>query len=211
MAELSLVFPPAQTGAEFESYDDDGRLSLFVFDVTQSETHTQSVDWTEHPTESGANVTDHGTLSQPTASYSGTLSRTSIATNPRIANEPGRLEQAVQTLFEMVAARTRVTIFTPFRVLEDYRLVSVSVSRSVEIGQAAEFTLDLKKITTVEAQSVDIPPALVKPAARAQATKETSAGTQTASETSADAEAGPDDGTGRRSWGKQGLDFLTGL
>lgn len=211
MAELSLVYPAAQQGAEFEQYDDEGNLTLFVFDATLGETHSVAVEWTEHPVEDGAVVSDHATVMQQTTSFTGTLSRTSLATDPRIANEPGRLEQAADTLLQMAANKTRVTVFTSFRVLDDWRIAAVNIKRSPEIGQAAEFTVDLKKIVIVSSEQVDIPPTLVKPAARNQATPEGSAGTQTATQTDANTEAGPDDGTGRRSWGKGGKDFLTGL
>lgn len=207
MAELSLVYPAADQGAEFEQYDADGNLLLFVFDATLGESHTVEVDWTEHPVEDGAVISDHAVVTQETVSFTGTLSRTSLATNPRIANEPGRLEQAAQTLLNMAASKNRVTAFTPFRVLEDYRISAVTINRSPDAGQAAEFNIDLKKITVVSSEQVDIPPALVKAKTRNQATKEGSAGTQTATQTDADTEAGQGD---PRSWGVNLSDFFTG-
>ena len=205
---VTLIRPFVDRGAAFDSFDETGQqVAVFEFDATLSESRSRSVAWTEHPVEDGTVVTDHGTLSQETASFSGKIARSSLAKNPGIPNEPGRLEAATDALFAILAAKQEVTVFSPFKILEGYRVASVSVARSPDSGQAADYTVELVKIATVSSELVAAAPATVKADKRAAATPEQAGGTQTGTETTPDGEAGPD---GLKSWGAESVDFFMG-
>lgn len=200
-----LLYQPPTHGAQFKAVGDFGIPALFEFDATLSESHALSVEYTEHPTEDGFKISDAGIVGQDQVSFTGSISRTSLNPAPWLANLPGRLERATEVLYYITQSRLPVTVSTPFRVLVDYYITSIKVSRSPETGQAADYSIELKKINTVSSASVAIPLALLAPPVAPGGSAAVNAGTQTAAQTNADAQALKKPKSGIAG----GVDFLT--
>ncbi len=207
---LSLIPAPAKAGTTFSAADDLTGIPLetITFDATLDETVSQGVDFTEFPVESGRAVSDHGVVQQPTASFSGVISLTSL--DPTVLPDPLRLGNIFDSLLKMAEDKQPVTVVDGLMVLFDYYITNVSISRdSAGGGNQMIVQIDLKKIRIVDSLKIEIPASILRAAKRAAGTAAASAGTQSGVPTSATAAAGPSVG-GTRSWGKAGADFLTG-
>lgn len=204
MAE-TLLAARRKVGATLTSHDaDKNQLREMWFDCTLSEGRTIAVEWSEHPIESGATVADHAVVRPPELSLEGFLTRTPLSMSTELDNlDPNYLDAAMDALEGMASDREPILIVTGLRAYEDYRITSVSFTRSPEDGQGARVSLSLRPIQIVEAGTVLLPPLPVKPAKKAAAAGEASTGTQ--SPTDASAEAAAED-VRRKSLLKGGLD-----
>jgi hypothetical protein len=210
MAE-TLLTARRKTGATLTSHEDapDGaQLREMWFDATLSESETISVEWSEHPIESGATVADHAVVRPPELSLEGFITRTPLSMSTELDNlDPNYLDAALDALRGMTADREPVLIVTGLRAYEDYRITSLTVSRSPEDGQAARVSLSLRPVQIVEAGTVLLPPLPIKPAKKNAAAGEASQGTQSPTDASGEGAGG------RTSLLKGGLDGsgLSGL
>ncbi len=170
-----------------EGVPDGAQLREMWFDATLSEGETISVDWSEHPLESGATVADHAVVRPPDLSLEGFLTRTPLSMNTELDNlDPNYLDAALEALRGMTADREPILIVTGLRVYQDYRITQLGITRGPEDGQGVRVSLSLKPIQIVEAGSVLLPPLPVKPAKKDAATAESSQGTQSPTDASAD-------------------------
>lgn len=185
MAEIQLIPPRATRGADFASLDaDSGEIDTsFTFDITAEESISASVEWTQDPIEDGSSTTDHFTRAPLTASFSGLVSATTLdRDSPLKWDNPNRLGDAKDALLKMVAEGKELIVVTPFQVITNMRLSSAEISRGTADGHAFSASISLVEIVTTSAQSIDIPPELVRKKTRDTATPKLSAGTQTGKE-----------------------------
>lgn len=185
----TLLTARRKTGATLTSHEDDGGAQLrdMWFDATLSEAETIAVEWSEHPIESGATVADHAVVRPPELSLEGFITRTPLSMSAELDNiDPNYLDAALDTLRGMAADREPVLIVTGLRAYENYRITSLSISRSPEDGQAVRVSLSLRPVQIVEAGTVLLPPLPVKPEKKAAATPDGNQGTQSPTDANGD-------------------------
>ena len=189
MAE-ALIKPLASGGAVVSSFDAETLdfLDTLEMDLTASEDYTTAVEWSQHPVEDGADITDNASLQLDTATLAGVITATPIVGGDASVD---RLEQADQILTRLIKARQPLQIITGLRVLDGYVATSLTISRSQTTGQTFTFTLDVQELRTVEAQFTEVPPAPVRADKKAEAGAAVDGGTKAPTETTPEGEAGP--------------------
>jgi len=185
MADTVLI-NQRRRGASLTSYEQDGpQLREMWLDATLSESESVSVDWTEHPIESGATITDHAVVQPPELSLEGVLTRSPLWMTPEADNlDPSHLDTQLDALRGMLADREPILIVTGLKAHEGYRLTSLTVSRSPEDGQSVKVSMTLKPVQIVEAGTVLLPPLPIKPAKAPDAAKDGEGGTKSPTDAS---------------------------
>jgi len=181
MADTVLV-APRRRGASLSSSEGEGGAALreMWLDATVSESESLTVDWTEHPIESGASVTDHAVVRQPELSLEGVITRTPLWMSAEADNvDPAHLDTQLDALRGMLADREPILIVTGLRAYEGYRMTSLTISRAAGDGQSVKVSMALKPMQIVEAGTVLLPPLPVKPAKASAAKPGEDGGTQT--------------------------------
>ncbi len=188
MAE-AFILPPATGGATLTTFDADTFevLQNIQMDATLSEDYTSEVEWTPHPVEDGADITDNASLQLDRATLAGVMTQTPIVGGSATTD---RLAEAEEALRRIIKDRLPVLVVTGLRVLEDYVVTSLSVSRSQTTGLSFNFSIDLMEIITVEAQFTEVPPAPVRADKKAEAGAAVDGGTKAPVETTPEAETG---------------------
>jgi hypothetical protein len=184
MAE-TLLAAMRYLGATIENYQPDGGEFIrgLNFDATLSEGLSGSVDWSEHPIDSGAKVTDHAVVEPPTLTLTGMLTRTPIwMTTERDNLDPAHMDTAIETLWQMRADRARCLIVTGLAAYEDYYIDNLEITRGVEDGQSVKVSMSFRKIQIVTAGTTLLPPLPVKKEMAADATATSSQGSQSATD-----------------------------
>jgi hypothetical protein len=185
MADTVLVLP-RRRGASFTSKDEGGEdLRAMWLDATLSESETVAVEWTEHPIESGAVITDHAVVRAPELTLEGVITRSPLWMSAEADNiDPSHLDSQLDQLRGMLADREPITIVTGLRSYEDYRIRELTVSRTPEDGQSVRVSVTLAPVQIVEAGTVLLPPLPVKPAKKNDAAKDGDQGTQSPTDAS---------------------------
>lgn len=181
MADTVLV-APRRRGASLSSNEGEGGAALreMWLDATVSESESLTVDWTEHPIESGASVTDHAVVRQPELSLEGVITRTPLWMSAEAGNvDPAHLDTQLDALRGMLADREPILIVTGLRAYEGYRMTSLTISRAAGDGQSVKVSMSLKPMQIVEAGTVLLPPLPIKPAKANSAKPGEDGGTQT--------------------------------
>lgn len=189
MAE-ALIRPQATGGAVLSSFDLEtfDFLDTLEMDLTSSEDYTTAAEWTQHPVEDGADITDNASLQLDKVTLSGIITQTPIVGGDASVD---RLAQADEILQRLVKRRQPLQVITGLRVLDGYVATNLTVSRSQTTGQTFNLTIDLQELRTVEAQFTEVPPAPVRADKKAEAGAAVDGGTKAPVETTPEAEAGP--------------------
>jgi hypothetical protein len=151
-------------------------LDIIEFDVLTDESWSDSVEWTEHPVESGLAITDHG-IRQPTeVTLSGVFTDTPLTPAPLPV--PDRAKQAYDRLLEMMERREIVTVITGLRVHESMGVAAVDKTKDVTTGRAVIPVVTLREIRIVNSVSIPIPPAILAAAQKPGGQSDVDAGVQ---------------------------------
>lgn len=160
MAEVSLVFKTTKASI--------GSLEL---DASVTETHSAEVDVTDHPIESGANISDHVRPKVETLTIEGlvTNSPLPVKSDPLVSYTYGsqtvssrsrffetRAGQAYADLRAMKDAGQLLTIVTALRSYENMVIQTLNVPRDATSGQALRFSVTLKQIRKVTNRAVSV-------------------------------------------------------
>jgi hypothetical protein len=188
----TLLTVTRKRGASFTSYEEGGpQLRECWLDATLSEAESIDVEWTEHPLESGAAVTDHAVVKPPQLTLEGLLTRTPIWMQAEQENlDPSHLDTQLDALRGMLADREPILIVTGLRAYEGYRIRNLSISRSPADGQSVRVSMTLAPVQIVEAGTVLLPPLPVTPAKADAAKKEEEGGTKSTTDASDETAAG---------------------
>lgn len=135
MAETTLLFRPGPL-----SIDD------ITLDAVVSETHTHSLQVTEHPVESGADITDHARVKPDVVTLDIVLSDIPTKGDPK-AGRAAELYEKLRLLMDNAAL---VTVVTSLRVYESMILESLSAPKTVKESGGVRCTASLRQIRVVQ-------------------------------------------------------------
>lgn len=167
MASTSIVFSrvlfkPQGTQAVPGQFVRAPLVSIEV-DCTISEQHSGEMEVTDHPVESGTNITDHVRRKPETLTVEGIVTDTPILSeSERNAAGPVRKGEATRSKAAFLALRALrdsgqpVTVVTPLNTYDSMVMTSLVFPRDAETGEAIKFTAQFKEIRTVDSQKVKI-------------------------------------------------------
>ena len=154
--------------AEPSKYTGPTMIGDIAIDCTVTETHTSTATVTEHPVESGSNITDHIRPEPVQLSVNGIITNTPIGAQQtqRVISAGGlsvtttQLEAAPNTLGYAqtvwrkldalrIAARP-IKVITRDRTYESMAMMSLTVPKTAKTGDALEFTATFKEVRIVE-------------------------------------------------------------
>lgn len=128
------------------------------FDVAESETHRASARVTDHPVETGAQITDHVVAEPDALDLVARVTNTPVVgENDLAALSPFRAEEAYRRLIELKNLGDVVTVVTSLREYENMILTSVAVTRNAQTGGVLALSLSLRQIRTATSEVVDLP------------------------------------------------------
>lgn len=122
-----------------------------VVDAALREEHNFEADVSEHPVESGADITDHVRARPPIVSIEGIVSDTPLAESviaARTAGETPSIETRAR-LFDIWSARKPITIETTVSQYTSMVMQSFSITEDAETGEACRFRATFKQIRLV--------------------------------------------------------------
>lgn len=152
-------------------------LTFFEFDATISEDHSDSIEWTRNPVESGIDVTDHAIVQPEEVSITGVVSDTPLNAIPY----PDRSIELYDMILEVARNKALVTVVTGLRVYSDMGITSVGVKRdNKSSNQQVKPVITLRQVRKVNSVEIPIPPELLKPAVKPGGQSPVDAGKQPA-------------------------------
>jgi hypothetical protein len=157
-------------------------LTLIEFDVTISESWSDTAEWTDFPVETGLPVSDHAIIQPTKLTLSGIITDTPLQAGAIALPDRGR--RAYERLIFLMNARSLVTIVTGVRVIQNMGIESVDLVRDNTTGQAVWPVVSLKEVRIVNSVSVPIPPEIISPPSKAGEQSPLDAGKQAAPESS---------------------------
>lgn len=142
------------------------QLADIELDASLSETHSASVEVTDHPVESGASVSDHARALPEQLTIEGLVTNnplwgpTSSAAEsfqvgrPVRTTAPSRSGAIYRKLLQLKDAGTAIDVKTGLREYTDMVITSLNVPRDASTGDALRFSITLKQIKTATLQVV---------------------------------------------------------
>lgn len=146
-------------------------IGSIVLDASISETHDANVEVTDHPVESGFNVTDHARPQPETVKIDGYISNTPIpfgAASPRMvsttqngetfefqsmAEGNGTLaKDAYVELKFLKDTGTLLKVVTSLRTYENMIITALTFPRDAMVGNGLKFSASLKEVRVVTSQ-----------------------------------------------------------
>lgn len=123
-----------------------------VIDAALREEHSFEADVSEHPVESGADVTDHVRARPPVVSIEGIVSDTPLADDVIAARTAGETPsvEARARLFDIWNRREPITVETTVAVYTNMVMQSFSITEDADTGEACRFRATLKQIRLVK-------------------------------------------------------------
>jgi hypothetical protein len=167
-----LVKPPATSGAKIVEILS---FTIFNFDVTTSEQHKHSVDWTKNPVETGLEVTDNAVVQPDELTLSGVISDTPLGLTVPL---PDRAQSSYDTLLRLKDQKLLVTVVTGIKVYQDMGISGVTLQRDPKNGQAIRPTVTFRKIRIVNSVTIAIPPEILAPPVQPSGASEIDGGKQ---------------------------------
>ncbi|MCP4967371.1 MAG: hypothetical protein GY926_19335 [bacterium] len=124
------------------------KVGLLTMDASLNETHVESADWTEHPVELGADISDHRTVRRAEVTIDGAVSRIIDPFRVRslFDGSPTRHLQAWQMLRSMLHSGMLVTVVTSLRTYENMAIHSLSAPRNLEASEVLRFSVVLREV-----------------------------------------------------------------
>lgn len=126
------------------------KINDLVIDLCISETHTHDVEVTENPTEKGQPIVDHARLKPLTIALECMVSNSPRRHIQTLRN--GLRAQQVLTQLQLLLGKL-VRVQTPRGVWENMVIASLSHPITADSGNEVRFSLQLKEVRIVDAQS----------------------------------------------------------
>lgn len=123
-----------------------------VMDVTVEETHTDDAEFSDHPIENGADITDHVILLP-----SGLTITAGVSDSGGTSAGDKRSVEAYEKLLELRAERIPFDVVTGKRVYKNMLIRSLSHTTDKETENSILFTAELRQVIIVTIQAVSIP------------------------------------------------------
>ena len=158
-------------------------------DASISESHKFTADVTDNPVEGGSVVSDHITLKPIELTIDGMITDSPISFLTGVVDVlsggESRSQQGFDALIALRDSRQLFTVQTGLRAYENMAMTSLTIPRRADIGQALRFQMQVRQLTIVESETVDIPPEQVAAANADAAQSEADKGKQSGSAASA--------------------------
>lgn len=138
----------------------------FVFDAVKTGSRSEPVTWTKYALESGANISDYGTLDPITYTLTGTITATPNDQELSI----DRVQQAYAKLAALRAKMQPISVVGGWWVGE-FVISSLTANESSDLGKMLEISIGLEEIKTTKAKLVDIDPSKLKDKIKKKALK----------------------------------------
>lgn len=126
-----------------------GAFDSLAFDATLTEQHTSDAEITEHPVETGANISDHVRSKPDRLQMDAILSNSPLTGNA----EAGRAENLYEQLRLLKESATLLTVLTSLRTYESMAIESLGVPRTAKEAGAVHVNVTLKQIRLVTNKS----------------------------------------------------------
>jgi len=142
---VALVFSDA--GTQLSS-----GLDAVALDATIKRKYRTTSTITQHPIESGSNVSDHIHDNPDELQIDGIISNTPVSLLAS-ALSPSRAEDEYDKLLELKTAKQPITIYTTRREYEDYVIASLDRTEYSAIGDSVEVSIGLQSVRLVESKA----------------------------------------------------------
>lgn len=126
------------------------------FDATLTASHAGDVDITEHPLESGSNVTDGARAKQRTVSLEGVITDNPLGASAADGAGAGRARRLFDALELVKEAGGVCTLTTPFKSYDNVLIKSLSSDEDKQMGGAVKVKLSLTQVKLVRSQTVAV-------------------------------------------------------
>lgn len=136
----------------------ESNLDSIQFDATLTEQHSGEVDFTEHPVEQGADISDHARPKQKQLVLDCFLTDTPLPGNDVL--HPGHFQQwrSIDSLHSLGNLRDKgslVVVVTELKTYQNMVITSLTVPVDAKTGDGIRFSLTLRELRIVESQ-VDV-------------------------------------------------------
>jgi hypothetical protein len=139
--------------------------SQIVFDATVTETHTDKLTMTQHPVETGADVTDHARKEPEEITISGIISNQPIVLNIEENLKPSvpggdpnnRAQEAYNEFRRLQESVALLEVDTEIRDYTDMVITSISVARDASKRFILDIGLTLRQFRKATTRSVPAP------------------------------------------------------
>jgi hypothetical protein len=141
--------------------DTGGPQAVFTMDVSVSESHSLQSDITEHPVETGSDISDHIRNRPRVLSIQGLVTDTpsgilALAIVPGLIDRFASIPRSIQIFQEIErnwVNKKTFDIVTGLKVYKNMGLVSVVIPRTAERGRGLQFEFQLKEINFVSSET----------------------------------------------------------
>ncbi|HCA7853724.1 hypothetical protein P0227_07150 [Enterobacter cloacae] len=144
----------------------DPSVGNLEFDTLDQETHEWTRDVTMNPVENGSPISDHIIRQPKKITVAGMISNapvTGVLTQAASALDSGfdgedRVNTAIKLLDSLYLSNELVTIYTKNYTYENMLIQGINIPRSVDDGDAVNFTIDAVQANIVSTATTEVPP-----------------------------------------------------
>jgi len=162
---LSMIGKPNKSSFIGEKIDQDITLILIQFDASLSERYTRTKEVTNHPVESGADVTDHTRVLPLEITIHGWVTDDPIIFLKSLRALPSvsggspltRSFDAWRELNRIMDEESTLKVVTDLDEFENMVLTGIDTIKEKDTGRILDATITLKKITIATTEVVDAP------------------------------------------------------
>lgn len=140
---------------------EDSKVSIgeIVLDAAIEETHTLQARATEHPVETGSDVTDHVQSLPASLTLEGIISNTPLsALGLTMFKNEDRAHTAFKQFEEFVHSGTLVDVVTSLKTYRNMVIEDFVVTRNAQNSDALSFSCTAKQISMVSSKFINISP-----------------------------------------------------
>lgn len=127
------------------------------FDVLMSSIETYETTVPDYPIETGFTISDTIILAPETLDMTLLVSDLPVTWAGRFGTGAGRVDSVVQQLKDLYFQKELVTVSTSELTWTDMAIISISFSKTSELGFAREIPIKFKKVRTTSAETTTIP------------------------------------------------------
>lgn len=148
----------------FEGYSDlySQKNDTITVDATVRESHEHVAEVTEHPVESGTEISDNIRMKPRKLTIEGVVSATPVM-DPGNSPTPNRHVVAYNSLTSAMEERRLISVATGLKKYQNLAIESFTVTREPKDGASLAFTLTCKEVTTVVSRTSTIPKSALAP------------------------------------------------
>lgn len=162
---VSLIGQPNRSAFLGEKISEDITLILIQFDASLSERYSRTKEVTQHPVESGADVSDHTRLLPTEIEIRGWVTDDpiiflrSIRAEPSVAggNPQTRSLDAWRELNRIMDEESTVKVVTELDEFEDMVLTSLDVTKDKDSGRILDASITLRQIVIATTEVTEAP------------------------------------------------------